>query len=171
MGISRDGKQTYTAQPEVVNAFHQMRDEASKSDVHLRVISGFRPPERQRELFREAQKRHGRRRGIRWLAPPGFSEHQTGWALDLADEKAAETDDDSSFESTIAFRWLRENAGRFGFELSFPPGNWQGVGYEPWHWRFVGTPEAWEAFHPGVIQWVWIWARSILAAIRWWLFP
>ncbi len=39
-------------------------------------------------------------------------------------------------------RWLRTNAPRFGFELSFPPGNGQGVKWEPWHWRWVGATAA-----------------------------
>ena len=73
-----------------------------------------------------------------WVAPPGYSEHHTGLALDIGDLDHPETDVEVSFEETPAFEWLKNNADRFGFELSFPVGNPQGVSYEPWHWRFVG---------------------------------
>ena len=43
------------------------------------------------------------------------------------------------FAATPAGRWLRANAARFGFEMSFPAGNKQQVKWEPWHWRWVGT--------------------------------
>jgi D-alanyl-D-alanine carboxypeptidase len=82
------------------------------------------------------------------VAPPGHSEHHTGWALDLGDADAPETDVEPSFEKTKAFSWMTENASRFDFELSFPRDNVQGVSHEPWHWRFVGSPEARRAFHP-----------------------
>ena len=53
--------------------------------------------------------------------------------------------------------WLRDNAPKFGFELSFPPGNKQGVTWEPWHWRWVGiTPN-----EPGATA-----ARAIFARAR-----
>ncbi len=110
----------------------------------------FRDPDApKREQFEEDQtEASDRRNGIKWLAPPGFSEHQTGWVLDIGDLDDPEADDNPLFERTKAFKWLKEHAAQFEFELSFPPGNWQGVSYEPWHWRFVGTPEARRAFHP-----------------------
>ena len=107
----------------------------------------------------------------RWVAPPGFSEHQTGWVLDIGDLDDPEADDNPLFERTQAFRWLNQNASKFHFELSFPPGNWQGVSYEPWHWRFAGTSEARMAFHPTGVRAAWIWGRSFSEALRWWLHP
>jgi D-alanyl-D-alanine carboxypeptidase len=46
------------------------------------------------------------------------------------------------FAKTDAFRWLTLHAQEYGFELSFPENNPQGVSYQPWHWRFVASPEA-----------------------------
>jgi D-alanyl-D-alanine carboxypeptidase len=83
----------------------------------------------------------------RWVARPGHSEHHTGLAVDLGDESSPECDIEPPFEGTGAFHWLCQNAGCFGFELSFPRNNACGVDYEPWHWRFVGTPEAKQVFH------------------------
>ena len=55
-----------------------------------------------------------------------------------------------------AFRWLAANAPRFGFEMSFPPGNKQNVKWEPWHWRWVGT----SASVPGAARARFVFARA-----------
>jgi zinc D-Ala-D-Ala carboxypeptidase len=89
--------------------------------------------------------------------------------LDLGDQSDPEADDNPLFERTAASKWLRANARNFHFELSFPRGNWQGVSYEPWHWRFVGTPEARRAFHPSGLRAVGVWGKSFAESLRWWL--
>lgn len=171
IGISRDGWHTHLARVETVEAYQRMVEAAERDHVKLHVIWAYRSPELQLEHFTEAQQKHGKRQGIRWLAPPGYSEHQTGWVLDIGDERDPEADDNPLFERTAAFRWLRVYAKGFQFELSFPPGNWQGVSYEPWHWRFVGTPEAHRVFHPAGITALKVWKRSWQEAMRWWLHP
>lgn len=171
IGTSRDGKLVHQARPETADAFRRMSEAARAAGAGLRVIWAYRSLELQREQFRQAQEKHGKRGGIRWLAPPGFSEHQTGWALDVGDERDPEADDNPLFERTAAFRWLSDHASRFYFELSFKPGNWQGVGYEPWHWRFVGNPDARQAFHPQGLRALRVWARSWAEALRWWAHP
>jgi zinc D-Ala-D-Ala carboxypeptidase len=123
---------------------------ARSEGVLLVPISGFRSVSYQQGLFGRAVRRHGsERKAARWVAPPGRSEHHTGWALDVGDGSRPEADVAASFEKTPAFRWLSSHAGRFGFELSFPRNNPQGVGYEPWHWRYVGVEEARRLFRPG----------------------
>ena len=66
--------------------------------------------------------------------PPGYSEHHTGRAVDVAMDGAAQLE--LGFGQTPAFRWLSENANSFSFFLSFPVGNPHGFVYEPWHWCF-----------------------------------
>jgi D-alanyl-D-alanine carboxypeptidase len=171
IGKSRDGKLAHLARAETVEAFRRMSEAARKDRVGLHVIWAYRSPELQREQFLEAQQKHGKRNGIRWLAPPGFSEHQTGWVLDIGDERDPEADDNPLFERTPAFKWLKVYAPGFQFELSFKPGNWQGVSYEPWHWRFVGTPEARRAFHPTGPRALSVWSRSGAEALKWWFHP
>lgn len=75
------------------------------------------------------------------VAPPGHSEHATGYALDFAFRPRRNNcpDAEACIAATPAFRWLVVNAPRFGFEMSFPAGNAQGVKWEPWHWRWVGV--------------------------------
>ena len=77
------------------------------------------------------------------VAPPGHSEHSTGYALDFAVRPANGCPDaEACMAATPTARWLRANAPRFGFEQSFPGGNKQNVKWEPWHWRWVGASES-----------------------------
>ena len=69
-------------------------------------------------------------------APPGYSEHHTGCAIDVDTDGAPALE--IEFEQTPAFVWLSKNAARFGFVLSFPRGNPYGYQYEPWHWFYTG---------------------------------
>lgn len=132
------------------SAFQKMAEAARRDGVSLIPISGFRSREYQRGLFERARRKYGdsEREAAKWVAPPGYSEHHTGWTLDLGDGDAPDTDVDQSFEKTKAFLWLRAHAADHQFELSFPLDNPQGVSYEPWHWRFLGEPESRRLFHP-----------------------
>ena len=78
-------------------------------------------------------------------APPGYSEHSTGFAIDIGDAYKRETDFEVEFENTDAFRWLKENAAKYHFKLSFNQNN-KNVDYEPWHWRYEGSIEALKVF-------------------------
>ena len=75
----------------------------------------------------------------RTSAPPGHSEHATGYTVDFADRRRRACDVRACFAETGVGRWLSANAAAYGWELSFPEGNRQGVAHEPWHWRWVGT--------------------------------
>jgi LAS superfamily LD-carboxypeptidase LdcB len=94
-------------------------------------------------LFNNGVKRRGSQaEAAKWVAPPGHSEHHTGWSLDLGEAGTPATDVDQTFEKTAAYLWLATHASEFSFENSFPKNNPQGVSYEPWHWRFVGSDAA-----------------------------
>lgn len=159
------------AVPDAAAAFAQMKGSAQQEGIGLIAFSGYRSPARQKELFLDAQRRHGRRAAALWVAPPGYSEHQTGLAFDIGDRDRPETDDEQTFEGTPAFSWLRNRATDFGFELSFPRGNTQGISYEPWHWRFVGRPAARAVFHPAGIGRVVVNCRAFLCALKYQMFP
>jgi len=70
--------------------------------------------------------------------PPGYSEHHTGRAVDLATPGCPPLTEE--FETTAAFAWLVRHAHRFGFTMRYPRGNRFGIAYEPWHWA-VQEPE------------------------------
>ncbi|NJN56458.1 MAG: M15 family metallopeptidase [Leptolyngbyaceae cyanobacterium SL_5_9] len=129
--------------------FTAMSNAARAEGINLVAISGFRTVEDQQYLFFGIQAEQGQASTERAevSAPPGYSEHHTGYAVDVADSSQPETDLEVSFENTPGFKWLKENAAYFNFELSFPKDNPQGVSYEPWHWRFVGDRHSLETFY------------------------
>ncbi|MDT3675200.1 M15 family metallopeptidase [Microcystis wesenbergii] len=130
-------------------AFIQMQSDARRSGVILMPISAFRSKATQDKLFFEVKEQRNQetRKRAEVSAPPGYSEHHTGYAIDIGDGRAPATNLSSSFANTAAFRWLQNNAAQYSFELSFPENNPQGINYEPWHWRFVGDSHSLETFY------------------------
>jgi D-alanyl-D-alanine carboxypeptidase len=128
---------------EAVKAFMKMTYAAREVGVWIIPVSGFRTIEQQEKLFQEQIKRRGSaKEAAKISAPAGYSEHHTGFALDLTDGKSFKKDITLEFEKTDAYRWLTSHAQEFGFEMSFPRNNKQGVSFEPWHWRYVGSSDA-----------------------------
>ncbi|MGK7908668.1 MAG: D-alanyl-D-alanine carboxypeptidase family protein [Synechococcus sp.] len=144
----------FNGRPERLHAtaadrFQEMQADARRADINLVAISGFRSVEAQEYLFFQVGQSQSLTPQERALvsAPPGHSEHHTGYAIDIGDARHPQSHLDATFDRTPAFRWLETNAPRFGFELSFPKGNPYGVNYEPWHWRFVGDRASLTTFH------------------------
>ena len=126
--------------------------EAARAEgIELVVISGFRTKAEQKELFFGVgqQRNQTPAQRAQVSAPPGYSEHHTGYAVDIGDGSTPSTNLSRSFEKTAAFLRLQKNAARYGFELSFPENNPQGVMYEPWHWRYVGDDQSLATFYKG----------------------
>jgi D-alanyl-D-alanine carboxypeptidase len=124
--------------PQTLGAWRAMLDAAAADDIQLLLVSAFRTLEYQARII-ERKLAGGAPIHVilKTNAPPGYSEHHTGRALDLAcpdDEPLEET-----FDATAAFDWLTAHADRFGFALSYPRGNPEGFVYEPWHWCFEGA--------------------------------
>jgi len=125
----------------------EMREEAKKDGIYLVLLSGYRSIKLQNDIFyslksirnQEAAER------ARVSAPPGYSEHSTGFAIDNGDASQRETAFETDFENTDAFKWLIKNAAKFHFKLSFNKDN-KYIDYEPWHWRYEGSIEALKVF-------------------------
>ena len=125
----------------------KMREDAKRDGIYLVFLSGYRSINLQSDIFfslksirnQEATER------ARVSAPPGYSEHSTGFAIDIGDATQRETDFETEFENTEAFRWLRKNAAKYHFKLSFNKNN-KYIDYEPWHWRYEGSIEALKVF-------------------------
>ena len=125
----------------------KMREEAKKDGIYLVFLSGFRSINLQKDIFyslKSIRNQEAAQRA-RVSAPPGYSEHSTGFAIDIGDAKQRETDFETEFENTEAFRWLSKNAAKFHFKLSFNKNN-KYIDYEPWHWRYEGSIEALKVF-------------------------
>lgn len=145
--ITRDGG--IKLRINAANKFLDMQRVAKEQGVSLVPISGFRNVSEQEYLFFRVkeQRKQGAAERAEVSAPPGYSEHHTGYAIDIGDGNAPATNLKVSFEETSAYRWLAVNAPRYSFELSFPRDNLQGISYEPWHWRFVGDSHSLKTFY------------------------
>jgi zinc D-Ala-D-Ala carboxypeptidase len=134
---------------EAALAFKQMAQAAKAENVKIVPLSGFRTVVEQQALFQRQIKRQGGPERAAFLsAPPGYSEHHTGYALDVSDGNDPSADLRYIFEETSVYRWLSKNAKSFGFELSFLDNNPQGISFEPWHWRYIGSSRARAIFAP-----------------------
>jgi D-alanyl-D-alanine carboxypeptidase len=112
-----------------------MQSAAADDGVALLLVSGFRSIDYQARLIRKKINAGQSLDDILALvAAPGFSEHHTGRAVDVATPGSRPLTEE--FEDSAAFAWLTGNAGHFGFGLSYPRGNPVGFAYEPWHWAW-----------------------------------
>lgn len=136
--------------PEAAKALMRMIYAARDDGVWIVPVSGFRTLEKQKRLFQAQVERLGsEKKAAEVSAPPGYSEHHTGFAIDLTDGKYPKKDITNYFQKTEAYDWLTKNANRFDYELSFPRNNSQGISFEPWHWRYIGTQKAKQVFGKG----------------------
>ncbi len=134
--VGDDGRE-HRLTPAAAAAWRSMKVAASSDGLVIRLVSAFRSIDRQVEIVREKLAKGASLATILSAsAPPGYSEHHTGRAIDVTTDGVDPLE--VEFESTAAFRWLSKNAARFGFRLSYPRGNPYGYQYEPWHWLYQG---------------------------------
>lgn len=125
---------------EVYDHFLDMFNDAKEEGLTLIITSGYRDYDVQKELYEEYQEIYGDEEADRVAARPGYSEHQTGLALDIVTYDVIMEE----FEQTEEFKWMQENAYKYGFILRYPKGKEAitGYDYESWHYRYVGVEVA-----------------------------
>jgi zinc D-Ala-D-Ala carboxypeptidase len=125
--------------PAAAIAWHAMKAAASADGVTLQIVSAFRSVERQTEIVRrKLQAGLSLPQILAVTAPPGFSEHHSGRAIDITTTGVRPLEQE--FDNTAAFQWLSRSAPSFGFILSYPLKNPHGYLYEPWHWCYRLSP-------------------------------
>ncbi len=119
--------------PAAAAAWQALKAAAAADGVELVLESAYRSVARQVELI-QAKLAAGQTldEALRWIAPPGCSEHHTGRAVDIGTPGSVALTE--AFEHTTAFTWLQLRAPAMGWVMSYPRDNGQGYGYEPWHW-------------------------------------
>lgn len=130
----------------------QMIEDAAIDGVELTVVSAYRSVQKQQENLDSYIKRlmgegytskEAKALAEKEIAKPYTSEHNAGLALDILTPDWWETHDDvtADFENTEQFRWLSENAHKYGFIMRYPKEyeDVTGYVYEPWHYRFIGV--------------------------------
>ena len=124
---------TQWLQPRPARALARMREAALRDGIEIQVVSAFRSIKYQLGILeRKLARGQTIEEILRISAAPGYSEHHSGRCLDLSTPGFVALEEE--FEHSSAFAWLRRNASRFGFVLSYPRGNRHGIAYEPWHW-------------------------------------
>ena len=118
-------------------AFKKMQTAAYKDGISLWVCSGYRSYYDQRYLYNMYCNRDGKAAADKYSARPGYSDHQTGMAIDVNNAS-------DSFSGTREAKWLANNCAKYGFIIRYPKGKeaYTGYQYESWHIRYVGTPLA-----------------------------
>jgi len=117
-------------------AFESMAKDAASEDLTIVAMSTYRSYDYQVDLYNNYVKSDGKEAADTYSGRPGNSEHQTGLAVDVYNQKETYT----NFEKTDEYTWMQENAHKYGFILRFPKDKEEETGYEfeSWHYRYVG---------------------------------
>lgn len=122
--------------PSAAARWQQMVEAAANDGVRLLIVSGFRSFEYQAELIRNKLAAGQKIDEILKVnAAPGFSQHHTGGAVDIATPGSRPLTEE--FEESEAFAWLQYAAQEYGFSMTYPRDNQYGFVYEPWHWALT----------------------------------
>ena len=123
---------------EVYNQFIKMYNTALNENLRIIINSSYRTYDEQKNIHNNSSDDYAAR--------AGFSEHQTGLALDFTTTKGV------IFEETDEFKWLQTNAYKYGFILRYPKGKEHitGFSYEPWHYRYLGVELATSVYESGL---------------------
>ncbi|WP_314934891.1 M15 family metallopeptidase [Rothia mucilaginosa] len=134
---------------EAAKAADTMIDAAATDGVTLLVSSAYRSYAVQQQTYQYWVSVNGQQVADQLSARPGYSEHQTGLAIDFASPKGCRLEE--CYRDTLAGQWLAKNAPRYGYILRFPDGRQSVTGYrfEPWHYRYVGVQIAQEYVSSG----------------------
>ena len=118
-------------------AFEQMANDAKKESLSIIAMSAYRSYDYQVNLYNNYAKTDGKEKADTYSGRPGYSEHQTGLAVDVYNGKTKYTE----FHNTKEFTWMQNNAYKYGFILRFPKDKTKETGYEyeSWHYRYVGV--------------------------------
>ena len=117
----------------VKDAFLSLSSDAKAIGLNIYASSGYRSYSNQKYIYENYVSMDGKENADRYSARAGYSEHQTGLAIDV-------NTIDMTFDNTSESVWLRENAYKYGFIIRYPKGKEEITGYmyEPWHIRYVG---------------------------------
>jgi D-alanyl-D-alanine carboxypeptidase len=131
--------------------FWQFADAANASGVAVTVVSGFRSYASQGSLYNSYVAMYGQERADTISARPGYSEHQSGLAVDIGNPSGACALQEC-FALTAAGQFASSHAHEFGFIIRYPAGlsEWTGYAYEPWHLRYVGKDVAMDMHRRGI---------------------
>ena len=126
---------------EAYEHFKNLVNDAEILGYHIRNNSSYRSYYQQEELYNQYLRDYGINYTKKYASKPGYSEHQTGYSLDVGVDKRYAS---SKFQDTKEFLWMKDNSYKYGFILRYTQEGQEifGYGYEPWHYRYVGVEAA-----------------------------
>lgn len=126
-------------------AYLALREALLEEGVDIELDSAYRSVERQEELWAEFEEQYGEDYCKKYVAVPGTSEHHTGLAVDVCLKKGDQLiyENEEMMKEVEIWEKVHEMMPAYGFVLRFPEGKEDvtGYNYEPWHMRYVGSPE------------------------------
>jgi len=134
----------------MTNAFAAMQAAAANDGVNLYDFSNYRSYYAQETLYARYVAQDGEAEANRYSAKAGYSEHQTGFVMDIGgDNRGAWAE--TTFDDTKEAHWLAEHAHEYGFIMRYPPEKEDITGYmyESWHFRYIG-PIATKVYESGL---------------------
>lgn len=131
-------------QPVAAKALEELFSGAKQQDVILYATSGFRSYSTQKAIFDRKSQQRGEKAANSSVAKPGYSEHQTGLAMDVEGHSSLGIGLVDDFGETLEGKWLAQHCHEYGYIIRYPKGksNITGYIYEPWHIRYVGKEAA-----------------------------
>ena len=138
--------------PEAASALEELFDGASEAGLTLYATSGFRSYSTQKAIWERKLEKMSEASANKSVAKPGYSEHQTGLAMDLEGETTKNTGLTEAFGNSPEGIWVAEHCHEYGFIIRYQQGTTDITGYiyEPWHIRYVGREAAQEIVDLGV---------------------
>lgn len=137
--------------PDSAAALEKMFTAAKHAGINLNVQSGYRSYNFQVNLYNSYVRQNGQAAADTFSARPGYSEHQTGLAVDVGTTRGV-CEVNQCFGNTPEGQWVAANAYLYGFIVRYPKGldNVTGYEYEPWHLRYIGVNLSTEMHKEGV---------------------
>lgn len=131
-------------QPEAAEALEELFAGAKEDGITLLATSGFRSYSTQKAIFERKLETMSERAANASVAKPGYSEHQTGLAMDVEGQTSLGLGLVEDFGKTPEGVWLADHCHEYGFIIRYPEGKTDITGYiyEPWHIRYVGKEAA-----------------------------
>ena len=124
-----------------LDAYINMYNAAKDDGIKLIINSSYREYEKQENIYEDYKNWYGEVKADKQAARPGYSEHQTGLAIDVF---SSDNQLSGTFKDSTGYKWLKDNAYKYGFIERYPENKEYLTGYEfeSWHWRFVGIEAA-----------------------------
>lgn len=124
---------------ETMSSWNEMKAMAKKDGINLNLQSGYRSYKYQIETYNYWVNLYGKEYADTVSARPGYSEHQTGMAIDVSGTHGCDLE--TCFGNTEEGRWLKNNAHKYGFIIRYAAKEEDLTGYseEPWHIRYIGS--------------------------------